>query len=249
MVQTLEPRLYYLYQERAEQNELPRFDVTPLRFSYSQLFRSNRFSGVDRISDANQLSAGVTSAFVDAKTGRQYLRASVGQIFFFQDRLVTSNGVAQDDDRHSSSAIAGEFRAALTRHLSMAGTLVWDPNDNTVDESLYQLSYRRDNRHIANVGYRQDRLTNLDQTDVSLLWPVTRRWSVLGRWNYDLTNERTIEGFAGLEYNDCCWQMRIIARRYIENRSAALIEQVQPDKGVFFQFVFKGHRYADATWH
>lgn len=240
LVQTLEPRLYYLYQERAEQDDLPRFDVTSLRFNYNQLFRSNRFSGIDRISDANQLTAGVTSAFVDAGSGREYLRASIGQIFFFQDRLVTSNGIAQDDDRHSSSAIAAEFKASLTRHWSAAGTLVWDPNDNTVDESLFRLSYRGDNRHIANVGYRQDRLTNLDQTDVSLLWPVTTRWSVLGRWNYDLTNDRTIEGFAGLEYNDCCWQMRLIARRYIENRSAALIEQVQPDKGVFFQFVFKG---------
>ena len=240
LVQTLEPRLYYLYQERADQDELPLFDVTPLRFSYSQLFRSNRFSGIDRISDANQLTAGVTSRFIDAGTGREYLRASVGQIFFFQDRLVTSNGVSQDDDRHSSSAIAAEFRAALSAHWSTAGTLVWDPNDNTVDESLYQLSYRRDNRHIANLGYRQDRLTNIDQTDISLLWPLTRRWSLLGRWNYDLANDRTIEGFAGLEYNDCCWQMRLIARRYIENRSAALIEQVDPDKGVFFQFVFKG---------
>ncbi len=240
LVQTLEPRLYYLYQERAEQDELPRFDVTSLRFSYNQLFRRNRFSGLDRISDANQFSAGLSSAFVDASTGREYLRASIGQIFFLQDRTVTSGGALVDDDRHSSSAIAAEFQASLVRNWSTAATVVWDPNDNTVDESLYRLSYRRDNRHIANIGYRQDRFSNIDQTDVSLLWPVSKRWSAIGRWNYDLNSNRTIEGFAGLEYNDCCWQMRLIARRFIENRSAALIEQVEPDKGVFFQFVFKG---------
>lgn len=240
MVQTLEPRLYYLYQERAEQAELPRFDVTPLRFSYSQLFRRNRFSGIDRISDANQFSAGLSSAFVDARSGREYFRASIGQIFYLRDRTVTSGGALQDDDRHSSSAIASEFKAALGRHWSTAATLVWDPHDNTLDESLYRLSYRRSNRRIANIGYRQDRVNNIDQTDLSVLWPVSKRWSVLGRWNYDLQSNRTIEGFAGLEYNDCCWQMRLIARRYIENRSVALIDQIEPDKGVFFQFVFKG---------
>ena len=240
LVQTLEPRLYYLYQERAEQDELPRFDVSSLRFSYSQLFRRNRFSGLDRVSDANQFSAGLSSAFVDMKTGREYMRASIGQIFYLRDRTVTSGGAQNDDDRHSSSAIAAEFKASLTRDWSSAATVVWDPHDNTVDESLYRVSYRRSNRRIANIGYRQDRATKIDQTDVSLLWSVSKRWSVLGRWNYDIKNNRTIEGFAGLEYNDCCWQMRLIARRYIENRSAALIEQVEPDKGVFLQFVFKG---------
>jgi len=239
LIQTLEPRLYYLYQEREEQSQLPLFDVTQLRFSYSQLFRRNRFSGLDRISDANQFSAGVSSAFVDARTGREFFRASVGQIFYLRDRLVAPGGAFEDDNFHSSSAIAGEVRATIARYYRLNSTVIWDPNDNTVDESLFRVGYRRNNRRIANVGYRKQRLGNLKQTDVSLLWGLSKHWSVLGRWNYDLRSNRTIEGFAGLEYNDCCWKVRLIARRYIENRSAALIEQVRPDKGIFFQFVFK----------
>ena len=240
MIQTLEPRLYYLYQEREAQDALPRFDVTPLRFAYSQLFRRNRFSGLDRIVDANQLSAGVSSAFVDAGTGREYLRASIGQIFYFQNRTVTNTGRLQDDDFHSSSALAMELRASLGRRWRVNSAVIWDPHDNTVDESLFGVSYRASNRRIANIGYRSGGLENLDQTDVSLIWGLSPNWSILGRWNYDIRNNRTIEGFAGLEYNNCCWQVRLISRRYIENRSAALIEQVEPDKGVFFQFVFKG---------
>ena len=240
LIQTLEPRVFYLYQEREAQDELPLFDVTRLRFNYSQLFRRNRFSGLDRISDANQLSVGVSSAFVSATSGREYVRASVGQIFFFRDRTVTDLAALQDDDRHSSSAIAGQLQARLARFWNLSTGVIWDPNDNTIDESLFSLGYRKNNRRIANFGYRQGGPTALDQTDLSFLWGVSRRISVIGRWNYDLRSNRTIEGFAGLEYNDCCWQMRLIARRFIERRSVALIDQVEPDKGVFFQFVFKG---------
>jgi len=240
LIQTLEPRLFYLFQQRKAQDELPLFDVTELRFNYNQLFRRNRFSGLDRISDANQLSVGVSSALVSASSGREFLRASVGQTFFFKDRTVTDLGGLEDDDAHSTSAIAGQLRANLARYWNLNTAVIWDPNDNTIDEALFGLGYRKNNRRIANIGYREGGPLQLDQTDLSFLWGVSRRFSVLGRWNYDLRSNRTIEGFAGLEYNDCCWQMRLIARRFIESRSVFLIDEVEPDKGVFFQFVFKG---------
>ena len=62
----------------------------------------------------------------------------------------------------------------------------------------------------------------------------------MGRFNYDLENDRTIDGFAGLEYNDCCWQFRVLARRFIENPSNQLVTGVRADDGVFVQIEFKG---------
>ena len=240
LLQTLEPRAFYLYTERAAQDALPRFDVTELTFGYSQLFRRNRFSGLDRIADAHQVAVGVSSAFVDPRNGRELLRGSIGQIFYFQDRDVTANGVQSDDDRHSSSAIAGQLRGALGRHLSLSAALVWDPHDNAVDERALLLSYRASNRRIVNAGVRKRTFGRVDQTDLSFVWPLGRHWNLLGRWNYDLEVERTIEAFAGLEYNNCCWQARVVARRFIENPSNLAVDRVRADKGVFLQFVFKG---------
>ena len=51
LLQTLEPRLFYLYQGEEDQSDLPLFDATGLTFNYEQLFRVNRFSGLDRIGD------------------------------------------------------------------------------------------------------------------------------------------------------------------------------------------------------
>ena len=91
VTQTLEPRAYYLYSEYEEQSGQPDFDSAELTFSYDQLYRDTRFSGHDRIDDANQLALGVTSRFIDNASGRETLRASVGQIFYFRDREVRLN--------------------------------------------------------------------------------------------------------------------------------------------------------------
>ena len=69
---------------------------------------------------------------------------------------------------------------------------------------------------------------------------MTRRWAAIGRWNYDLNSKRTIEALAGIEYNDCCWQIRVIARHYLDTPSARLFAEADTRTGFYLQFVFKG---------
>ena len=239
LVQTLEPRVRYFRQGYEDQDRLPLFDAKALTFSYRQLFRDNRFAGLDRISDANELTVGVTSRFFNRANGREYLYASLGQTFHFDDRRVTLNGRVSDDERHSASAITGEIGGEFARRWRLTGALAWDTGDSQLDEAAATLSYRRDARRILNLGYR--RLANgIDQTDLSLHWPLTRRYAVFGRWNHDLKLGRTIEGLAGIEYNDCCWRLRLVVRRHLDHAAVRSLDSVDPDSGVYLQILFKG---------
>jgi LPS-assembly protein len=240
LVQTLEPQLFYLYQQYEDQRLLPRFDATALTFGYSQLFRDNRFSGVDRIGDANQLSVGLTSRFVDSGTGREYLRASLGEIVYFRDRLVTVDGEVGSDQRQSTSALAGELSARVAEHWALSGTVIWNHQASDVDEGAAGLQYRRDNRHIVNFGYRWRLQDDIEQTDFSVYWPVSRHYAVVGRWNYDLGSGRTVEAFGGIEYNDCCWQIRLMGRRFVDSPTGRDLDTIDADDGIFLQIVFKG---------
>ena len=240
LIQTLEPRLYYLYQEYEAQDELPLFDAKALTAGYLQLFRENRFSGLDRIGDAHRLSAGVTTRFFGRDSGREYLRASIGQILHFADRRVTLRGPQQPGDRHDTSAIAGEIAGRLAGRWKLAGSLVWDPNDNQIDEASGMLQYRVDNRRVINLGYRNRLLQDIDQTDLSFYWPVSARYALYGRWNHDLVSGRMIEGIAGIEYNDCCWRIRVLWRRFLDQPAARSFENVDADEGVFLQIALKG---------
>ena len=240
LVQTLEPRLHYLYQEYEDQHGLPLFDAKQLTAGYLQLFRENRFSGLDRIGDANRLSAGVTTRFFGRDSGREYLRASIGQMLHFSDRRVTLLGREQPDDRHDTSAIAGEVAGRIAGRWKLVGSLVWDPNDNQIDEASGMLQYQVDGRRVINLGYRNRLLQDIDQTDISFYWPVAPRFALYGRWNHDLVSGRMIEGIAGIEYNDCCWRISLLWRRFLDQPAARSFEDVDADEGVFLQIALKG---------
>lgn len=237
-VHTLEPRVYYLYQEYSDQDELPRFDATQLTFRYDQLWRDNRFSGLDRIGDANQLSMGLTSRLIDPASGSERLRASIGQIRYFQDRRVTLFGVQTERDQQSDSELAGEL-ASRIRSFTLGGDVIWDPTLDKVTRGGGYVNYRASNDRILHLGYRYER-NSIDQTDVAMIWPVSRRYAVIGRWNYDLDTRRTIEGLAGIEYNDCCWKLRVVFRSYLDSPSARDFEGAEKRSGIYFQVVFKG---------
>ncbi len=242
LIQTLEPRVFYLYQEFDEQSNLPLFDTTRLTFGYTQLFRDNRFAGLDRIGDADQASVGITTRFISRNSGREHFRFSIGEIHYFDDRRVTLAGTPGVNDLRDSSALAAETSAQLGGPWRLTGNIVWDNYDERVLESGVGIQYRRDNRHIFNLGYRKrdDGTEEIEQSDVSLYWPLFERFALVGRWNFDLISGRTIEGFGGIEYNDCCLQVRLMARRFLDSPTATNFDEVEGDDGVFLQIVFKG---------
>ena len=74
----------------------------------------------------------------------------------------------------------------------------------------------------------------MEQTDVSFAWPMARYWRAVGRWNYSLKGDRTVETFAGIEYESCCWGLRLVGRRYLSSLGG------EYNTGIFAQLVLKG---------
>jgi LPS-assembly protein len=217
--QTLEPRLFYLYVPYRDQAGMITdtagtdsvFDTTEPVFGFDQLFRENRFNGADRVGDANQLSAALTSRFLDER-GRDLGSVALGRTVYFHDRRVTLPGesVATDDASHWLAEVISHWTPPFTAR----ATIAWDDTEargwqrGTVD-----LRYRRDTRRVVNLGYRYERGL-AEQFDVSALWPVGPRWSVVGRWLHSVRDDLTLESLKGVEYNDCCWAFRVVQRRY-----------------------------------
>jgi LPS-assembly protein len=233
VTQTLEPRLFYLYTSRENQDDLPVFDTSEFDFSFAALFRENRFNGADRVGDANQLTAAITSRTLDSATGEELLRASIGQTFYFEDREVQLPGILEVDD--SSSAIIAEVAARLSNNWRTRATIQWDPHTDSehTRQGAVHLYYRGDEGGIFNVAHRY-RADLLDQSDLSLRWPISSRWHAVGRWNYSWRKDRNLESFAGLEYDSCCWVFRAVARHYVNDTDS------DSNTAVFAQLELKG---------
>lgn len=233
--QTLEPRLHYLRQSYANQDDLPRFDATEPTFSYRQLFRDNRYAGLDRIGDANRLSMGVASRLLDA-TGGEMLVARLGALAHLEDPRVGLGATARPDPD-----LVGELAGRLGR-VRVVSRLAWDAGGDELGELGAGLSYRRDARRIVNIAYRR-RFPDIDQTDVSLHWPVPGlgdRFSVFGRWNHDWRHGQMIESFAGLAYASCCLAVKLLWHRSLDAPRNLPGSATTTDTGVMLQISFKG---------
>lgn len=210
-IQTLEPRLFYLYVPFEDQSDIPVFDSVEVDRTFPWLFLENRFTGADRQGDANQLATALTSRLLNAEDGRERLRASIGQIVFFRDREVTLRNTAAEED--STSEIFTELVLHPTWHWSFRGTWQWDPQENDTRRTTLDLRYRPGAGKLANIAYRvADNGGDVEQVDVSMVWPINLQWRTMGRWNFDIRQSRNLDVLAGLEYNDCCWALRGLVR-------------------------------------
>lgn len=236
-VLTLEPRLFYLRTPYEDQREIPIFDSNEFDFNISQLFRENRFTGADRVADANQLSVGFSSRLIDGGDGREVIRGSLGQILYFDDRRVFLDNQDEGPDTNNTSDLVGELAGDLHRNWRAKGNIQWNPNnDNTVRSSVL-FTYRPSHDKIVNFGHRNvgnDTSADTEQIDFSFLWPISDQWRAAGRWNYSLDGNTSIETLLGLEYNSCCWAFRFAARRYIAE------DGMDHDTNFYLQLVLKG---------
>lgn len=254
ILQTLEPRLFYLYRSYADHSALfnvtddgqnVNFDTSERTFSYSQLYRDSRFIGGDRLDDANRVTVGLTSNWYNQDSGTEYFSISLGQIIHFDSQRVALNeGVSTDD----KSEFAGDLRVRLGHLAHLYAGAVYDGENSVFKRADAGIRFAtQDASSLVNLGYAYIRResagsTAIDQVDASFVTPVNRQWAAMGRYNYDFGSKTELESFFGLEYNDCCYRVRVLARRWLDSNSAPLAESGDAlyDRGIFFEFVFKG---------
>lgn len=259
--QTFEPRLYYVYIPYHNQNDIPIFDTAHYEFLTPQLFRQNRYSGIDRIGDANQLSWAMTTRFYDEEIGAERLKGTVGQILYFQNRRVLLCDTVVDpdcfkDEDPGAKANTSPFVADLLYRFNpqwymMADGRV-DSHDTNSDLASLRVHYQPSARTIMHVGFRYeesgnlvsdtelgDSLADLVQSDIGVSLGLTDRVNVLGRWYYDIKNTFNMDMFGGVEYENCCWALRTGVRRYLQLNTGE-IHDATFNTEIFLQWVFKG---------
>jgi LPS-assembly protein len=241
--QTLEPRVMYVYTPFVEQSMYPLFDTAPKDFNFESIFTENAFSGVDRVSDGNQLTAGLTTRLIDPASGAEALRLAVVQRVRFADQRVTPEGDTASR-RLSDVLIAGS--TTLIPRWTLAGSAQYDPDQRELARLLVGARYSPGPFRTVNVGYRQTRnpapdplsAQRSEQVEMGWQWPLfgptplefdgsrpALRASTggsgscqgslytVGRINYSLKESRVTDGVLGFEYDSGCWIARVVFER------------------------------------
>lgn len=254
--QTLEPRIYYLFAPLVDQDNIPVFDSSLYTFSTSQLFRMNRFSGIDRIGDANQLSLALTSRLLDSDNGEEKIKASLGQIYYFRDRDISLCDSQTDCEKQETlagntstirtlSPLIGTLNYHFNPNWQTNADVAWDVSHEMINTSV-SFHYQPSARRMIDLGYRFTRdgekingeIKDLEQTNVSFFWPINKQLGTIGHWTYNVSQGFSQLYFLGFEYEGCCWALRAIGERAFTDFEAN--DKPSFDTTFYLQVLFKG---------
>jgi len=210
-LQTLEPRLYYVYIPYRDQSRIPVFDSGQQDINFATIYSENQFSGWDRINNANQLTFGVTSRFIAADTGAERFRAGLAQRHYFETQRVTLPDVPVRTS--TSSDLLAVLSGTIAPRLTADAGLQYNTDSSQTQKFNVGTRYTPQPGSVLNLSYRET-INTLRQTDISTQWPVWKGWTGLARWNYSLREDRTLEGLLGAEYNADCWSLRVVAHSF-----------------------------------
>ena len=266
VTQTLEPRAYYLNVPYHDQTPIPVYESAYMIFNMDQLFRTNRFSGFDRIGDANQVAYALTSRWLSADSGFERASIGVGQLYYFSNRQVklcqnTLGGTCQDSrlylgylsPEERTSPIAARAMYHFNPLWTLTSDYVWNTATSSTNNGNVSLRYQQENNRILNLGYTYlvngdlTQVANstvpaefnpLNQASISAAWPLNDHWSALGSYNYNISKGYEMMSFIGVQYDTCCWAIRLMGGRTFD----ALNTQLQPqyNNNGFFQILWKG---------
>ncbi len=241
MRQTLEPRLYYVNTPYHDQTLLPNFDASAKDFNFDSIFTDNTFAGVDRVSDAHQVTAGVTTRFIDPDTGAEMLRLGLAQRYLLRDQLVTPDGQPLTR-RFSDLLLLGS--TTLVPSWALDASLQYSTDSRRVERSIVGVRYSPGPFRTLSATYRLTRGLS-EQVELGWQWPIygptpdeSRRaarnsgegatsgscrgsWYAVGRVNYSTLERRMTDAVGGFEYDAGCWIGRVVAERLSTGRSEA----------------------------
>ncbi|MFS8976922.1 LPS-assembly protein LptD [Cupriavidus necator] len=218
-VQTLEPRLFYVYTPFRDQSQFPLFDTVQSDFGYGQIFSENPFTGYDRIADNNKLTGGLTTRLIESDTGIERFRGTIAQRYDFTGQRVQINGTVADPKPGASDLLAATT-IQLFRGYYLDTGVQYNLDTDRINYGNVAFSYRPEPRKLINAGYRYRRPTSvtdntaIDQFEVSGQWPITRRAYGIARFAFDLSASQMVDTLAGIEYAADCWVGRVVYQRF-----------------------------------
>ena len=221
-VQTIEPRIYYLYAPYRSQSDIPIFDTSRKNAGFDNLFGYNDFYGADRQSNANRMTTSLTTRIIEEKTGAEKFYLSLAQTqYFTSPRITIGRDYEEGENVIKKSSLSLDSGIAITPNTYASTNLEWSPENNKITYGTFDLSYKPASDRIFSVGYRYnkgvDALEQIDQVDASFYWAINNKWAIAGRYNYAITEDVLIDSQIGFEYRDCCVTTRIAARYYRNN--------------------------------
>jgi len=251
---TLEPQLQYLYVPEEDQSNIGLYDTTILQDDFHGIFRDTSYSGLDRIAAANQYTWGITSRLLN-KENLEIIRVSLGRIQYLgnentdlaNDVVLTDNATINNGIKDKQSSVAADLFYRINHQWQVSADIQYNTLEDFTNKGQVNIDYQINKYNLVQLNHRYTRNVSGDSLEqVSLLtsFAINENWAFVGRLTQDLQQDRSLESYAGFQYESCCWAVRIAYHRHINSNldpdSFASEGREEFDTGMMIKFIIKG---------
>jgi len=202
--QTLEPQIQYLYAPYQKQSDITLFDSHENSLDFSNLFAYNRFSGYDRIADANQISVALSSKIL-SEQGKTLVEMGIGQIFFLADQKVQLTGETISTETVSDYYLKIGFN---TQPFSLNSTAQFSQHNYELKHANTRLKVEIAPNFtflLADTVQNNNQADELEEISTGFHWRLNNNWTLGSYLDYDFTANRREELSGAIRYDRCCW--------------------------------------------
>jgi len=210
------PLISYNYRAKKVQGNIPIFDTEDKYtdiISFADLTSGERYSGLDRITNANDITLSLESSYRDIDAlddDKDLLNMRIAQSFYTDDEVVSATSSSNYETRKSYSDIAASIDIALGKYV-ITNSAQFNPNTSKIVKKENSLTYTSNSKKFITVSLSKVG-TSSGVTETEKLfgaYPLTDSIHLFGGLDKTTSTGVTNSETTGIAYESCCWAFRV----------------------------------------
>ena len=208
----ISPIITYNYRAKKVQGNIPIFDSDDKYddiISFADLTSGERYTGLDRITNANDITLSLESTYreIDAlKDDKDLLSMKIAQTYYTDDEVVSDNADTNYEIRKSYSDIAASIDMAIN-DFSLSTAVQFDPDQSKIVKKENTISYSPSSRKFISLSFIDEGTKETEK--IYGAYPITNSVHIFGGIDKTTSTGVTNAETSGIAYESCCWAFRV----------------------------------------
>ena len=208
----ISPLITYNYRAKKVQGNIPLFDSTDKYddiISFSDLTSGERYSGLDRITNANDITLSLESTYreIDAPgDDDDLLSMKIAQTFYTDDEVVSDTANTNYETRKSYSDIAASIDMSINK-FTLSSAVQFNPDQSKIVKKENTISYSPSSRKFISLSFIDEGTKETEKFYGA--YPITKSIHIFGGLDKNTSTGVTNAETSGIAYESCCWAFRL----------------------------------------
>jgi len=208
----ISPIITYNYRAKKVQGNIPLFDSTDKYddiISFADLTSGERYTGLDRITNANDITLSLESAYRKTNAledDKDLMSMKIAQSYFTDDEVVSDAANTNYETRRSYSDIAASIDMAIN-NFSLSLSAQYDPDKSKIAKKVNTVSYSPSLRKFVSFSLIDEGTKETEKLYGA--YPITDSIHVFGGIDKTTSTGITNAETTGIAYESCCWAFRL----------------------------------------